>query len=141
MNEEFSKLFDKLIKKAAQFNSTTENRQTVEEYAPPNKNPEAPIYTPLHFGPRPLSIAEYKARQKKYSRIVKEVIPSKQKTRAGRQVRLRRQIAELHRIIPIARGKEKKNLIQKLKALKIKLYSKKNGWTTNEVRSQTGDQQ
>lgn len=91
-----------------------------EEYIPTTARAtrqEPPIYipTPKKAGPKPLTIEEYKKRQKNQTVAVKEP-ENRRRQRAGKAVRQRQERAELHRIITITTDRHlKRTLIQKLK--------------------------
>jgi hypothetical protein len=78
-------------------------------------------------GPRPLTIQQYRDRIKKPTPAA-PVNLSKKKSRGGKAVRIRKERAELHRIIPITSNPElKKQLILDLQKLAY------NGAKTNEA--------
>lgn len=122
---------NKLNELFASLNEPTEytlEESTQEEYVPeyvPAKTsggPEIPIYVPTSkkAGPRPLTIEEYKKRQKGRQEPEKAETKTieKRRKRAGRAVKLRQQRAELHRVVPVTTDQKlKRELISKLKTL------------------------
>ncbi|XP_017473049.1 PREDICTED: uncharacterized protein LOC108364018 [Rhagoletis zephyria] len=85
---------------------TTTSSTPISKYVP----------TPLTAGPKPLTIEAYKKRQIKNDST--EHSAPKQKIRGGKAVKLRRKIGELHRVIPLATGENKRKLIAELIELK-----------------------
>lgn len=100
-----------------------------EEYIPEkttNTSEEPPKYipTPTNEGPKPITIEQYRARQQKYRSKTQENRSklTQPKKRGGKKRKFQAACRDLQRIIDISQGKQKKNLIEKLIALK------KEGW-------------
>lgn len=72
-----------------------------------------------HIGPKPITIEQYRRRNKPPTpREPTPVEEPKKKTRGGKKQKLRRDRAELHRIIAVTRDLEsRKRLLRKLKKL------------------------
>ena len=104
-----------------------------EVYVPtpvPKQSEEAPVYipTPKSYGPKLLTIEEYKARQRPVRPIELPQAPKKKRSRGGRSVKINKQKKELRRLIHISTGEQEKQFYQ----LK-QLDSKRDGRTKIEV--------
>lgn len=104
-----------------------------EEYQPEGQSANVPIYIPSNKSakPKPLTIEEYRARQK--SRIQekeKQQKEKQQKTRrpsAGKAVRARQRVAELYKIVRITKDINQKNkLLKEIRLEKLNYNKTKN---------------
>lgn len=99
--EQLDKLFDELNK----------------QYIPQGEDKTAPAYypTPKSAGPKALSIKEYRKRQqRRQTKKIQEQKPNNnRRKRGGKKVRLRQEVAELHRVIPITLDRKQKQLLIK----------------------------
>lgn len=69
-------------------------------------------------GPRPISLDEYRKRKANNPTPQQSVAPPKPKTRGGKQVKLRREIANLNRLLVIADSNNRRVFLKKLRELK-----------------------
>lgn len=113
--EDINKIFEKWEKLVE--NTKKSAIQPTIEYIPDPAPVDAPIYnpTPKDAGPQPLTIEQYKARQRHLLDVnskAEDVTPKQKRKRAGRRVRSRQKIAELHRIANLTTDKNKKELFR-----------------------------
>lgn len=91
-------------------------------------------------GPRPISIEDYRKRRQQSQQPKQEFqqqptdVIAKKKTRGGVQVKLRKEIGNLHRLILIADKSNKRNFLQHLKKLQRQLKSHKQIKRSREIR-------
>lgn len=86
------------------------------------------IPLPAKAGPKPLTIEEYRARQKKKVPHTPSPVTIKKKTkRGGKKQQLRKERKELHRLVVFAEGKFKNKLLHQLKELKNGKTNKQGG--------------
>lgn len=121
INDRFDRLCSQFEKEFAELEKDVTSQT---EYIPQGETTEAAVYKPTpieelrHIGPKKLTIEEYRARQNKRKPTDAVVTPPvKRKRRGGKQVKLRRQRKELHRLIAITSGEEQKTLFKKLRQL------------------------
>ena len=103
MDKHFHEIFERLRNLAKETQNLTESIINQEEYVPePVDKPQQPvpayIPTPKTYGPKPLTIEEYKARQKPRIQIAPPVI-KKKKGRGGKLVKIHKEKNELRRVI------------------------------------------
>lgn len=88
-------------------------------------------------GPKPISIEEYRSRHGKLPTPLKASSdnsqPKKTKTRAGRVVKLRKEIANLYRLANLSISKEEKhNFLNQIRTIRNK--NRKSKWAGSESK-------
>ena len=121
MDTEFHEIFERLQNLAKETQKLTESIIHQEEYVPEpvdKLQQPVPAYvpTPKTYGPKPLTIEQYKARQKPRVQIAPPVI-KKKKGRGGKLVKLHKEKKELRRLIQISTGEQKHKFYLQLKSL------------------------
>ena len=130
MDKQFHEIFERLQNLAKETQNLTESIINQEEYVPePVDKPQQPvpayIPTPKTYGPKPLTIEEYKARQKPRIQIAPPVI-KKKKGRGGKLVKIHKEKKELRRLIQISTGEQKYKFYLQLKDLTQQQAQRKN---------------
>ena len=130
MDKQFHEIFERLQNLTKETQNLTESIINQEEYVPePVDKPQQPvptyIPTPKTYGPKPLTIDEYKARQKPRIQIAPPVI-KKKKGRGGKLVKIHKEKKELRRLIQISTREQKYKFYLQLKDLTQQQAQRKN---------------
>ena len=114
--EVLKETFDKIFKKYADLAEKYSKEYVPKSVTEDKISPPPYKLTPKSYGAKPLTIEEYKARQRPIRPVEKPVI-QKKKHRAGKQVKINKEKAELRRLIQISSGKQKQQFFFKLREL------------------------